>query len=750
MDVKLWIAMVTFAVLILLSSSSPSLAASGTMKLTAWNGSSSSPDFVDSSSSLKVRASSTSVLAIDGESDYASWAPGQLIVDLTGISSSGAQFDFYVSSNGYSNRGSDDVLWVKGMDVAYLGGQLKQLTLSSNAMPGGEITIRIGSVGGRKIVQLPAPFYVPGGELYVKLYDGGDVIATSAKLVLLPALKVLPSEATAGQLIDIEGSAWPADGTVNVSMWYSGKLYATILEKADGRGWFKTSFRAPDLGKEAKTPDPAHTWPVIIEAFNGTDRSKAAAEGLMDSDSFTLVGRAFRYISTKTPDGNSLDDTGTPSNMGSNAIRLDSMVGGEVYINGTGFYSQGAVEIYWDYGSSGQKMVQPSESEINSTGYLKATFKVPEVTGGEHLATIYDGSWTWNFTLDIKTTLLISPQSFMPASMVSVKGFGFTPDDKVNIILYGMKADGQTETEMIAKDVKVDGVGSFNVKVRVPRDLFGGVHYIVASNSTSNCIAAYKIIVDPSISIKEKTVENGGTIHVNVHGWPVGKENSYIPCYGSSKTLGTDPRRITIAWDGMPTVINNMTVSNTTGSVDLELTVTGTPGIHYIGVYDDTGRLISTTTLEMAGVRVTTAEAMGNLTKDIENLKGEVSTLSSNVKDLQSKVERGYSDVRSDVRSLESSITKLAVDLSMLEDRISSIGSSLGYLNSSLAGLPGKTSKLSSQLSSLNSRISGVESRISGVESGYSNLYTFIEVVAVIEVVIVAILVALLIMVFRR
>ena len=413
LNVRSWmVATMAFTALILLISSSPSLAASGTMKLAAWNGSSSSPNFVDASSSLKARAGLTDVLAVDGDANYASWAPGRLVIDLTDVSFSGAQFDLYISSNGYSNIGSDDVLWVKGVGVAYLGGQLRQFTLDSNAMPDGEITIRIGSVGGRKIVQLPAPFYVPGGELYVKLYDGGSVIVTSARLILLPALRVLTNRATAGQLVYAEGSAWPADGTVNVSMWYSGKLYATALERTDGRGWFKTSFRAPDLGKETRKSDPAHTWPVIVEAFNGTDRSKAAAEGLIYSDSFTLIGRAFRYVSTKTPDGYSLDDTGTPSNIGSGKILLDSMVGGEVYINGTGFHSRGAVEIYWDYGSSGQRRIQPLESNINSTGYLQVTFKVPKATGGEHLVAVYDGSWTWNLTLDVKTTLLISPQSF--------------------------------------------------------------------------------------------------------------------------------------------------------------------------------------------------------------------------------------------------------------------------------------------------------------------------------------------------
>lgn len=659
--------------------------------LTAWNGDEASPLFVTASSSIWVRAGGDLVESVDGDDDYAPWGPGLLVLDLTGVEFAGVEFNIYVSENGYSSIDGDKLLAGR-LRVTLLDDELRYVEVESEVMPGNKIVVGVGRVGGRSIVHIKAPFYTPGGDKYVKVFDGSRVLVTIANLRVLPAVRINPTEGPVGNRILVEGSAWPPNSSVTLHLIHNGVVLETWFVESNPEGYFSTRAIAPDAGKIEGETRPDEEFFVFIQAYNGTDKEKASAEKLLHSARFILRGRYFIHLSSYKPDGDLLEDTGAPGKIGSGVINLDGMVGGLIKINGSNFNVRGGIEVYWDYDKPSRFKVGLESLFFNrSSGYVELSFRVPESGVGEHLVAVVDGSWSWNFTMRVVQSLVVEPGEATPDSEVLVKGYGFSPGSLVNVTFYGLVLDGLGESSVLAENVRVDSSGSFTVEAKLPDEVYGGDHYVVVGNETQPSIAIYKLVINPRVELSKLRVREGELIRVRVVGWPVGVENIIIPFVGV-KPHGSQAAKMTIAWDGVPTSVQNQTILDSRGTAEFDVIAVGRPGLHYLTVHDDEGRVLASLIVEIIG------EEELDLEDRLRELESRVRELELVARDLGDAISRLRS-LLNDLRSRQSEVFRLVDDVSsrlglmesrlpVLEERTQNLTSAIAELRESLTTLP--------------------------------------------------------------
>ena len=210
--------------------------------------------------SVNVTAGGIVVEAIDGATP--SVYPGNLTIIFTINSTllvdfSGAQFDLYMSKNGYSNL-SDDVLYASGFSVSDLnlpfGGQTYEIT--NARLLNGEGTFDLGYINDSgtvyKILTGPIPFDITNDYKYINIFDcSATLIAAAGIINILPAISITPTWGPACAEINMTGVALNANTLYNVTYdadedgsGFIGQVWS------DANGKFTYVFNAPDLKEE--------------------------------------------------------------------------------------------------------------------------------------------------------------------------------------------------------------------------------------------------------------------------------------------------------------------------------------------------------------------------------------------------------------------------------------------------------------------------------------------------------------------
>jgi hypothetical protein len=189
-----------------------------------------------------------------------------LVIDLSGVVFSGAQFALYISPNGFSQiNSSTDYLVSPTFNVTSLGGAAQHIGsyyLGTDTVPfiSGPIT--------------STSVEIPGGVYYIKIFDGltTAVAVSSQFIMLLPSISIKPTSGPAGADLTVTGHGFSANGVVNLSIQYPlGTFKGTANVTADALGHFSVStaslgFRVPDLqiATGAAATVPSDSGPVIL------------------------------------------------------------------------------------------------------------------------------------------------------------------------------------------------------------------------------------------------------------------------------------------------------------------------------------------------------------------------------------------------------------------------------------------------------------------------------------------------------
>jgi len=179
-------------------------------------------------------------------------------------------------------------------------------------------------------------------------------------------------------------------------------------------------------------------------------------------------------------------------------------------------------------------------------------------------------------------TMTVSPTAAAVGSKVTVTGLGFPPSTTVSLRWPSVNASWQvqavptpqvtgiksTTTMVNLGTAQTDASGAFSVQLVVPND-YGGQHIIQAFNGTSTVGFAPKAVftVEPSFHISPASGPDGTPITVKATGLSYG---SYSTSYH-------------LSWDN--SYAGYMTALSSSGSTNFTIYASGTPGIHYISIY---------------------------------------------------------------------------------------------------------------------------------------------------------------------
>ncbi|HRR54581.1 MAG TPA: hypothetical protein P5290_04490, partial [Candidatus Methanomethylicus sp.] len=226
----------------MLTSITPVSASTGHPAIGTYNG---SGNFIIATTSVNVTAGDLIVDAIDGAAaPFAGYLTiifainSTLLVDF-----SGAQFDLYMSKNGYSNLTADDVLYASGFSVSDLNLAYDVATGISTYRMGSMDDFYIGTITNTtaegtttyKVLSGPIPLDITNDYQFIKIFDGSATLIAAAGVInVQPALDITPDYGPACATVTISGVALSADALYNIT-YANGSLIGQAYTDSQGK-----------------------------------------------------------------------------------------------------------------------------------------------------------------------------------------------------------------------------------------------------------------------------------------------------------------------------------------------------------------------------------------------------------------------------------------------------------------------------------------------------------------------------------
>jgi len=723
---------------------------------------------------VAVRAGDQLAYSMDGLTPPVS--PAYFVIDFAGVSFSGAQFSLYISTSGLSQLNSSDTAYTQLFNTADFNsgspGTFTEYQFTGSVWANGTSpTFWIGTLGTDPVVIGPVPFYVPGGDYWIKVYDGSTTfVAVSAQQVtILPNISVLPNDpdapVPAGYPMTVVGAGWPAIGQVNITVWHEDDTLATshrLTPNADGT--FTWTFPMPDEGKYFGDTSPEALYNPHVEAFNTTATLlyNSPSDPSMDilQDIF-YIGRAYLYFNSVDYAENPVQEIG-PGTYGSGVVDLHGQVLGTITVDGEYFFSSGTVNAFADWGTAGQVALPLTFTyAVDDMGFFNATFAVPDLSMGDHLISFVDNSWSWNFTLTVETTIVVTPSEGTisnPATPVTVTGYGFSNNAAVTIYWFGIvdtfrfaPGDPISDYLLLNPAMNTTAGGGFTFSF-TPLDMigetFGGYHWIYA-NDSNDVYAMTTFFIDQSYVLSTTSAAVGTNVTVIGEGLGTGEYHasdfSEFPGLGGiddegpvQLQFGTYWSEPAIVYDNIPTLQGSFQLfspirkgfdnPNATGQWTGWFMAAGVPMIHivqvfdvsgsywqdYIGTYTDTAQLIASFQLTVTGSTLEGAQIITALT----GLSGSVSSLQSSLSSLASSVSSLTTTVNAIQSALNALSTSQASSFSSLNTAVAGVSTAVGNLQTSMnSGFTGVNSAITSLGSSVTSGFSTLTTAVNGVQT---------------------------------
>jgi archaellum component FlaC len=693
-------------------------------------------------------------------------------LNFTKVTWSGAQFYLHWETDGLSQISSSpvtnsryagpfDVNNVTQMavstyefDVDVVGGQF----FDSNQT----YTVGYGWVNGS------IPFKTAGGDHWVKAFDGAATsVAVSDKIVVLPAIKVKPSSGPAGYELTITGSAYTANAKVNLTMTYTDYEGGASPKSKK----FTANITTGSMGDFTYMWDAAE---LHISSMGFTDRpinirGYDYSSGREDTVTFDEMRRQFlRIISFDTSD-NVLTDLGTGDHNGlGSGVSVNGQVSADIQIKGGYFNPSGSLTFYWDYDKTSRFTVSATySSALNGTGFYNATIVVPVTTRGSHVVGVVDASWSWNFTVNVGTTLVLSPTKGSIGTQVTATGYGYTPDEKVTLWYFGYWGTTTEKQHNVTNaNVEVGDDGTWSMVFTIKND-FGGNHEVNGSTPSESATANFRIL--PTLVVVPGSSPADGSVLTAV-GTGFMNEQEYALLIDNS-----------LAW---PLDDADMR-GNGTGYLAFEFFAVGAPGTHVVAIYLDdnesydpsteitpeayalytiTGYTADTNAIlqKIAELRIYVGDFVSKYTADISALKvdlaaiksccdgnkGDIAALNNNLNSINSNINSIKSDIASIGSDLGSDISGVKSDISALKSDVAGVKSDVASVKSDISSVRSDIDGTKSAVSSVSMELSDVTSDLEDVATGVSSASTFLLVVTALAA--ITLIVELVILVRKR
>jgi hypothetical protein len=470
-------------------------------------------------------------------------AGGNVNLEFSGVGWSGGQFYLLMSKDGFSQISTGDMQYTPTFLLTDLTGAPKVI----NGTGGAQWTIGNNWVNGSIATG------IPGGNYFIKAFDGTatSVAVTDTYITVIGAIKVVPSMGPGGQTVTITGSAFLANGYVNLSYYdqYAGPAAWVVLENflsCNAIGGFNRTIQVVDFKQVLPgAPDPDLVQFMAME--NGTGRNATAT--------YSEYRRRLLQV------GSTIATIGNATVIGSPTTGVAAAV-----IVAGNYFHPGSISLAWD----GTSVL--GTTTANQTGFFNTTITVPVTPIGLHNIVITDANINFVVTVNVTTTLVLTPNSGNVGITVTCQGYGYAPSTPTMTynatIWWGATALGWG---------LVDVSGYFTTTIVVPKTI-GGINQVMGlENNTAATSANATFTVTPKLVLTPDTSANDGTM---IQGIGTG----FDPTLVYAPNIDNNMLAVNNQFTSWPT---NM-VCNATGDLVISFIAAGfRPGLHVVSLYAD-------------------------------------------------------------------------------------------------------------------------------------------------------------------
>jgi len=305
---------------------------------------------------------------------------GSVSLYFGGVTWSGGQVELYLSKDGYGSLSPDNVEYGPTFSVAKVTSSIVDNTTY--------LGYSVGNDWINGTIPITATF--PGGDCYVKAFDGASSVAVTDNYIRIKAAFEVTPPSGAGQTpLELRGYALPANGHANLS-YNDGSGWKTIanLSPANQSGRLIYAINAPDLGKVLPAGLNSETYSTI------TFRLVVNETGQVLTDTFDEYWRGLKNV--YSPDSINLTaPSGLLFGNGTDFLYYKVHVRPKSTLTMSGkWFSVDAITIMWD----GITVIGSAVADKN--GFFKTTVTIPLTSEGLHNVLIKDANVRFTFKVN--------------------------------------------------------------------------------------------------------------------------------------------------------------------------------------------------------------------------------------------------------------------------------------------------------------------------------------------------------------
>jgi len=714
-----------------------------------------------------------------------------LALNFSSVTINSGQFSLYLSKNGLNIPTSGDILWLPKIFTS----EVTAKAWTPYTYNGSTYYLGFDGIVG------PAPTDAPLNTTgyFVKAYTGSpsNLPVSQTRIGIYPgSLTITPTSGPAGQIITVSGAGFSSNGAVEIYYTYhvagsSATVTNHTIVTANSAGQVSTQIPAPELKLETPATHGPYPSPYNLISFSAQDTQTGLL--IYSPFSFTELPREFTVIAYYSPATAGWVKVTGPFYNGT-LTNVPFYETEPIKVSGNYFDPNSQVKLYFD----GSLL---ATAPTNSTGGFTASANVPIVPAGTYTVNATDPLAYIYFSGKPVPEVVVTPNQVVPGQSIKVNGYAYTANSMVNATLLGLVI-GMHNVAILTNGMNVptNSLGEWSFSSTVPMAIYGGVHYINATDLKG--VSAYaEITVNPLIEVSPSKAPLGSNVTVNLYGLSVGYESWTL--LGTSVTTGGEYYYYGIAYDNILTY-SSPTYGNMSGENSTLIAAAGYPMLHAVQLvrpeynypYYYPYTLVSTAWLNVTGTTNTEAQttaAIKSMNATISSLPGQISSslgsfetsvssqlssisssisslsgtmttqlsgLSSSLSSMNASVSSQLSSISSSISSLSgtmttqyssimSSLTSISTLISDLKTSLSSdyssLSSSLSSLSSSVSTISSASSSISTTVSSISPSVSSLHSSVSSLESSVSSLTTYLLVVAVLAIIIIVLELVLLV-----
>jgi archaellum component FlaC len=737
---------------------------------------------------ISVKAGDSIVKKIDGVSLNVTYYL-TIVFAVNGswiVSFDGAQFDLYMSKDGYSAISPGDVKYAGPFYVMdfYRKG-LKKVTIANPYLKGGKADFYIGNITVGTtfyyVVIGPIPFDITADYKYIKVFDGiaSQVAVTKATVEILPSIALTPTWGPGGRMVTLIGVALKPNEVLNITYGDKPNVDVIAQVETDDKGKFSYTWSIKDLKKDwSGTGTIPPDYVTINVWYNKTGT-------FIDYVVYKEYRRAFVQLYSVKKGDVALSFTSVYTGAGNATLTVNAYVFDTIVLAGAWWNPRYSVEVY----VGGKKVASALPNETQ--GFFNVTFTVPELPTGSNVAEVRNGGVRYIFWIYILPTLILIPDKGYVGDTVQAFVYGFPANSLVRIYWDAICVDTELKRNVNIVNGTTGPDGKFNVTVtfKVPRT-YGGSHNVTAvATDGTNASATFTVL--PRVRVEAPTQIAGipafnatyGQV-INVVGealdptvwYSVAIDNSYLgnltcdACgYGVAKIVGAGFRPglhsaalyikgyasnlavytlFYVTPEGDVLTIFASTLGTMLTAIETEVSaiksLVESSNAMLVDIRDGVARIrtdVGTIMVNVDAIRKIVENSNAVLAEvkgDVAEIKTEVGTIKARITALEPAIMRiddSVATIKTNIGTISANVSALKPVVTEIRDGVATVKTTVGEIRGTIITIDGNVAKILTDVGTVKADVSAIKSGVEDVKGGVSTVTTIVIVAVILSVI---------------